>query len=198
MKGITSIWKEEKKVNRPLLYLTGGLVLGETMALLITAEQGIFLLAAILSVFSCAHVRKRDKLPAFFVLFLLGYGCGFVRMECERAKTAKEMAAMESQDGKTLLVEGVVKEISDREDGVRLLLSECTVREGRKNPEVMSGGPKHFYVYIDEDTDLKIGMRVRVFGEGKAPESGRNPGAFDYRLYCKSRGICGIEDEGKP
>ncbi len=162
------------------------------MALLITAEQGIFLLAAILSVFSCAYVQKRDRLPAFFVLFLLGYGCGFVRMGCERAQTAKEIAVMESKEGKTLLVEGVVKEISDRESGRRLLLSECTVREGRKNPEVISGGPKRFYVYMDEDTDLKIGMRVRVFGEGKAPECGRNPGAFDYRLYCKSRGICGI------
>ena len=162
------------------------------MALLITAEQGIFLLAAILSVFFCVYVRGRDRLPVFFILFLLGYGCGFVRMGCERAETAAEMAVMESQKGKTLLVEGVVKEIYDQESGRKLLLSECMIREGQRNPEVISGGPKRFYVYMDKGTDLKIGMTVRVAGEGKVPESGRNPGAFDYRLYCKSRGVCGI------
>lgn len=162
------------------------------MALLITAEQGIFLLAAILSVFSCAYVQKRDRLPAFFVLFLLGYGCGFFRMEGEQGKTAKEMAILENHEGKTLLLEGVVKEISDRENGQRLLLSECTVREGQKNTEVISGGPKRFYVYMDKGADLKTGMTICTVGEGKAPERGRNPGAFDYRLYCKSRGICGI------
>ncbi len=35
-----SIWKEERKVKRPLLYLTGGLVLGETTALFQMARQG--------------------------------------------------------------------------------------------------------------------------------------------------------------
>lgn len=187
-----STWREEKKINRPLLYLTGGLVLGETMALLMTAEQGIFLLAAVLSVFSCAYVRGRGRLPAFLVLVLLGCVPGFVRMGCERARTGKEMAVMESLEGKALLVEGVVEEISDRETGTRLLLSECTVKEGRENPEVIHGGPKRIYVYADGGQELKIGMRVRAAGEGKAPESGRNPGAFDHRLYCKSKGICGL------
>ena len=46
-------WREEKKINRPLLYATGGLVLGETMALFLTADQGFFWLAAMLAVLCC-------------------------------------------------------------------------------------------------------------------------------------------------
>ena len=45
-------WREEKKINRPLLYATGGLVLGETMALFLTADQGFFWLAAMLLSFA--------------------------------------------------------------------------------------------------------------------------------------------------
>ena len=37
-----------------MLYATGGLVLGETMALFLTADQGFFWLAAMLAVLCCA------------------------------------------------------------------------------------------------------------------------------------------------
>ncbi len=37
-----------------------------------------------------------------------------------------------------------------------------------------------------------VGEKLRVFGEGKAADLARNPGVFDYRLYCRSRGISGI------
>jgi len=37
-----------------------------------------------------------------------------------------------------------------------------------------------------------VGEKIRVFGEGKAADPARNPGVFDYRLYCRSRGISGI------
>ena len=37
-----------------------------------------------------------------------------------------------------------------------------------------------------------VGGKSRVFGEGKAADPARNPGVFDYRLYCRSRGISGI------
>lgn len=34
--------------------------------------------------------------------------------------------------------------------------------------------------------------KIRVFGEGKAADPARNPGGFDYQLYCRSKGISGI------
>jgi len=37
-----------------------------------------------------------------------------------------------------------------------------------------------------------VGEKIRVFGEGKAADPARNPGVFDYRLYCRSKGISGI------
>lgn len=58
-----------------MLYLAGGLVLGETMALWMTVEQEVFGLAAVLLGFSCAFVWKfmrgrgggKRGRPAFFV-----------------------------------------------------------------------------------------------------------------------------------
>lgn len=49
--------------------------------------------------------------------------------------------------------------------------------------------------WFTEEHDLEvpaIGEKIRVFGEGKADDPARNPGVFDYRLYCRSRGISGI------
>ncbi len=49
--------------------------------------------------------------------------------------------------------------------------------------------------WFTEERDLEvpaIGEKIRVFGEGKAADPARNPGVFDYRLYCRSRGISGI------
>lgn len=49
--------------------------------------------------------------------------------------------------------------------------------------------------WFREERDLEvpaIGEKIRVFGEGKAADPARNPGVFDYRLYCRSRGISGI------
>ena len=45
----------------------------------------------------------------------------------------------------------------------------------------------------EQDRELPAaGKKLRVFGEGKAADPARNPGMFDYRLYCRSRGISGI------
>ncbi len=49
--------------------------------------------------------------------------------------------------------------------------------------------------WFTKERDLEvpaIGEKIRVFGEGKAADPARNPGVFDYRLYCRSRGISGI------
>ena len=119
-------WREEKKINRPLLYATGGLVLGETMALFLTADQGFFWLAAMLAVLCCALSGSFRRgaagggggTPALFLhekagpwlrYGLAAAGCillGFGRMKLEiRERVLEEQAAAERGE-EPLVIEG--------------------------------------------------------------------------------------------
>ena len=78
-----------------MLILTGGLVLGETMALWMTAKEEWFGLAAVLLVFACGKTaadsrawKGRCMAPA--LLFLFGLTAGMMRMEWEEKAFEKE------------------------------------------------------------------------------------------------------------
>lgn len=138
-------WREEKKINRPLLYATGGLVLGETMALFLTADQGFFWLAAMLAVLCCVLSGSFRRgaagggsgTPALFLhgkagpwlrYGLVAAGCillGFGRMKLEiRERVLEEQAAAERRE-EPLVIEGQVEEIGETDYGYRLMVSDC-------------------------------------------------------------------------
>ena len=200
-------WREEKKINRPLLYATGGLVLGETMALFLTADQGFFWLAAMLAVLCCAlsgSFRRGGaggggREPALFLhgkagpwlrYGLAAAGCillGFGRMNLEiRERVLEEQAAAERRE-EPLVIEGQVEEIGETDYGYRLMVSDCE----EYGPEARRI-PRRMYCYTDRADGLKIGMRIRAEGTMEAPEPERNPGGFDHRSFCRAKGIGGI------
>ena len=181
-----------------MLYLAGGLVLGETMALLVTGKREIFGLAAMLAVLVClalrVYVRSRGRdglgrsaLLGLILLVAVGSSMGFLRMEYEERRAEREEKAAGEWENGDVRVIGTVEEIEEREKGFRILLGSC-VCEAEE-------GPRKVYCYVEEDigkTRLRPGMRILAEGRGKAPEPARNPGSFDYRLYCRARGITGI------
>lgn len=200
-------WREEKKINRPLLYATGGLVLGETMALFLTADQGFFWLAAMLAVLCCALSGSFRRgaagggggTPALFLhekagpwlrYGLAAAGCillGFGRMKLEiRERVLEEQAAAERGE-EPLVIEGQVEEIGETDYGYRLMVSGCE----ENGPEARRI-PRRMYCYTDRADGLKIGMRIRAEGTMEAPEPERNPGGFDHRSFCWAKGIGGI------
>lgn len=198
LNGIMITSKEGLKINRPLLYLVGGLVLGETMALWMTVKQESFGLAVLLLVFSCAFLHRanggredrendRGRRLAFFVM-TAGLISGVFRMETEERIVSYEEGVISDAVGKQIGVSGEILEIQENEYGYRLLLGNCFI-------DIQTGGSnkiRKLFVYVESDPELKLGMEVYAEGELELPEPDRNPGGFDYRLYCLSKGVSGI------
>lgn len=197
------ILKEEKQINRPFLYLTGGLVLGETMALWMTVKQEVFWLAVWLPVFFCVFIyhdggvkrggeNGRGRRSAFF-LVAAGVVFGILRMEFEERMVSREESVILDAAGKHTGVSGKILEIQENEYGLRLLLGDCLVDARTAGKQKI----RRMYGHVDADPNLKIGMEVYIEGKVKLPDPDRNPGQFDYRLYCLSKGVAGILSGGQ-
>lgn len=197
-----STWKEEKKIKRPLLYLTGGLVLGETMALW-TAGEGILIGLVWMFFVFLYRYRKRSARPAFCVLLIVfaGYFLGAVRMEMRTAellaaeKTAAEIleesgAVPQSRSRKGgVLLHGTIIESEQRTDGEKWVLKDCRVswgQDGQNGRSITYPGKILCYV---ETEGFELGDRVTVSGSVKCLKPPGNPGEYDYRRSCFSRGI---------
>ena len=184
-----------------MLYVTGGLVLGETIALWMTVEQVCAGLAAMLLVLVCVCLRGRfrvkgigkngRRLPVFFsylIVVWLGLVSGAVRMEYEEwiFKTEQEMIL--EKESFDVWMTGQAVEIKTVNKGVQLLLSGCEWTEETGDKKRI----RKMYVYADAIEELHLGMSVTVQGICKFPEPDRNPGEFDYRKYCLAKGVTGI------
>lgn len=171
------------------------------MALWMTVEQECLGLAALLLVLSCtllcgwsgigrfgkAALKSRGKEKgrrlAFFVVFL-GMCAGAVRMEYEEWTVAMEQKVVGAALGEKVRVSGRVAEIQEVDSGVRMQLEACEL--------IGIGEVRRMYCYTESADGIALGERILAWGICKLPEPDRNPGGFDYRLYCLSRGICGM------
>ena len=191
------------------------------MALWMTVEQELFGLAALLLVFSCVFLRgdardrgkgKSEGLALFdavrlsvevrrtFCLVIAGLMIGAFRMEVEEWTLTKEMAVVEEWSERSDWICGGILEMQKTDSGVRVRIGGCSGDAGET--------VRSMYCYLDETSasllggenlsastpgmDLKLRMKIRVKGDCQLPDPDRNPGEFDYRQYCFSKGICGI------
>lgn len=187
MSEITIISQEEKTIKRPLLCVTGGLVLGEALNLFIPAEQMMIGLAVWLLFLVCVYARRRDRriLPVF--LFIMGMFAGVFRMGAEQAlfRQEEEFFREEHKDG--VILQGFVQSVKEKDGTLEIVLKNCETED--------AGGEtlRNVLCYLNEDSEFPaVGEKIRVFGEGKAADPARNPGVFDHRLYCRAKGISGI------
>lgn len=58
-------------------------------------------------------------------------------------------------------------------------------------PAESLGTVRRVFCYTDRADGLKIGREICAFGTGEEPAPATNPGGFDYRLYCRGKGIGG-------
>ena len=183
--------------------MTGGLVLGEALNLWIPAEQIIFGLAVWLLFLVCAFARRKSRYRLPVLLFMAGLAVGSLRMEAEQAAFLREEGFFleEQEDG--VVLNGTVRSVKEKDGTLEVVLGDCTSEEENGG---LVGRFRRVLCYLEiveaetnesdsvgwNSESLSAGKRIRVFGEGKAADPARNPGGFDYRLYCRSRGISGI------
>ena len=183
--------------------MTGGLVLGEALNLWIPAEQIIFGLAVWLLFLVCAFARRKSIYRLPVLLFMAGLAVGSLRMEAEQAAFLREEGFFleEQEDG--VILNGTVRSVKEKDGTLEVVLGDCTSEEENGG---LVGRFRRVLCYLEiveaetnesesvgwNSESLSAGKRIRVFGEGKAADPARNPGGFDYRLYCRSRGISGI------
>lgn len=102
-----------------------------------------------------------------------------------------------------MVLNGTVRSVKEKDGTLEVVLGDCTSEEENGG---LVGRFRRVLCYLEiveaetnesesvgwNSESLSAGKRIRVFGEGKAADPARNPGGFDYRLYCRSRGISGI------
>ncbi len=178
------------------------------MALWMTAEQVCVGLAALLPVFSCALVRggfrgrgtggDGSRRPVLFLIVAViwfGLVCGSVRMEYEEWFVREEQEIIVETAEREVWMTGQVIEIQNVDDGARLQLRTCELYMNEsieKRSAANDRKIRSMYVYADSAEQLHLGMHIVVRGSCELPEPDRNPGGFDYRQYCLSKGIAGI------
>ena len=181
--------------------MTGGLVLGEALNLWIPAEQIIFGLAVWLLFLVCAFARRKSRYRLPVLLFMAGLAVGSLRMEAEQAAFLREEGFFleEQEDG--VVLNGTVRSVKEKDGTLEVVLGDCTSEEENGGLVERFRRVLCYLEIVEAETNesvgwnsesLSAGKRIRVFGEGKAADPARNPGGFDYRLYCRSRGISGI------
>lgn len=182
--------------------MTGGLVLGEALNLWIPAEQMIFGLAVWLLFLVCVFARRKSRygLPVF--LFVAGMSAGCLRMGAEQAVFSREEGFFREEHEAGVVLQGTVQSVKEKDGTLEVVLRDCAMegKDGESGEKL-----RRVLCYLDvnktgeaaeavskQKPSPAVGEKIRVFGEGKAADPARNPGAFDYRLYCRSRGISGI------
>ena len=182
--------------------MTGGLVLGETLNLWIPAEQMIFGLAVWLLFLVCVFARRKSRygLPVF--LFVAGMSAGCLRMGAEQAVFSREEGFFREEHEDGVVLQGTVQSVKEKDGTLEVVLRDCAMegKDGESGEKL-----RRVLCYLDvnktgeaaeavskQKPSPAVGEKIRVFGEGKTADPARNPGAFDYRLYCRSRGISGI------
>lgn len=147
-------------------------------------------------------------------------GAGLMTYETDRMeKEERYFAAVSDQ---RISVYGTVLEIAGRENGgARLLLSDvseenagtavgetCEDASGSAVSSAMEDAPEsaapavfegvsgrisgRLYCYTDEMPAVMIGQKIRILGSVSAAKGASNRGGFDFRSYCRSKGVSGL------
>lgn len=84
--------------------------------------------------------------------------------------------------GETVTLTGTVEELTEKENSRQLRLSHIYLSSDLSYQ-------RQVLVYENQQTELKIGYRVKVTGTYAPLEEASNPGQFDQKAYYEARGI---------
>ena len=85
-------------------------------------------------------------------------------------------------DGETVTLTGIVEEIVEKENSRQIRLSHIYLSSDLSYQ-------RQVLVYENQQTELKIGYKVKAAGSYAPLEEASNPGQFDQKAYYEARGI---------
>ena len=88
----------------------------------------------------------------------------------------------ELSDGETVTLTGIVEEIVEKENSRQIRLSHIYLSSDLSYQ-------RQVLVYENQQTELKIGYKVKAAGSYAPLEKASNPGQFDQKAYYEARGI---------
>ena len=156
-------------------------------------------LAALFGVRVCP---PEEQIWAAGLSFVAGMSAGCLRMGAEQAVFSREEGFFREEHEDGVVLQGTVQSVKEKDGTLEVVLRDCAMegKDGESGEKL-----RRVLCYLDvnktgeaaeavskQKPSPAVGEKIRVFGEGKAADPVRNPGAFDYRLYCRSRGISGI------
>ena len=117
------------------------------------------------------------KRPLFLAFLLAAF---LILVLGERGLPASRQP--ELSDGETVTLTGIVEEIVEKENSRQIRLSHIYLSSGLSYQ-------RQVLVYENQQTELKIGYKVKAAGNYAPLEKASNPGQFDQKAYYEARGI---------
>ena len=117
------------------------------------------------------------KRPLFLAFLLAAF---LILVLGERGLPASRQP--EFPDGETVTLTGIVEEIVEKENSRQIRLSHIYLSSDLSYQ-------RQVLVYENQQTELKIGYKVKAAGSYAPLEEASNPGQFDQKAYYEARGI---------
>lgn len=158
-------------MKRPFLWVSIAFLCGTLCSLLLFSSAGCFLAAAgfLASLVICRRKPKAWWGAVLSVFLFAGTVSGNYYLKKEEKASAWLLSAEE--------LRGTVSSVS--EDGFLLRV------------ESPAGGTFYCRIYPEKEIFFESGMKLTVRGSVTQPAEATNPGQFDFRAYCRNRGILG-------
>ena len=171
--------------KRPLLCWIAMFVVGLSLEKYIEGTVFITVLLFLCGIFYCFFDRleRREKITLFLMLFCVGAGFLFMRVDCE-----KKTAEVEEYLRETIEVQGVICEKPVfREGYIEYTLKRVYLDKKRVSSRVL----------VRCNAECVFGDEIVLSGVFKFPKTIRNRGGFDYKEYLRSQNVWGIVEGEK-
>ena len=143
---------------------------------------------------SYVNSKRYPQMTLFFFCIPILFFIAYQRMDDIQNKILREKEAwnrLEVEGETYVFVEGVIKEKYKEDDGIRLILQQCSMKgyEGQQSSRV--GGCQ--ITLKEEDTNVMketfIGNKIKVYGKVFVYQKATNEGQFDAFEYYSAKGI---------
>ena len=143
---------------------------------------------------SYVNPKRYPQMTLYFFCIPLLFFIGYERMDAMEHKMIEEKEAwykLEVEGETYIFVEGVIKEKYKEEDGIRLILQQCSIKDYDSQQSDKAGGCQ---ITLEEEgtsiiPETLVGNKIKVYGNVFVYQNATNEGQFDAFEYYSVKGI---------